>query len=201
MKMKEYITLGVLLMLVAGTFSCQQKSASEEPGLTEEESQLYLEKGQQVAGATFMALSGQLQAALKEGGVPKAIEYCKLAALPLVDSLSELHQADIRRTSVKVRNPQDAPDELERKILDDYARKEAAGEDPVPVVKQIDPLTIAFYAPIRLNEFCLQCHGKVGDTLTEENYEVIKERYPKDEAIGYAAGDLRGMWSIRFRKK
>jgi hypothetical protein len=73
----------------------------------------------------------------------------------------------IRRTSMKVRNPKDAPDDQEKAMLEAYAQKEAAGEELKPVIQEIDPHTIGFYAPIRVNEFCLQCHGKVGETLSE----------------------------------
>lgn len=88
-----------------------------------------------------------------------------------------------------------------KEIRQAYARQDAAGDELKPMVKEMDLNTIAFYAPIRVNEFCLQCHGKLGETLSEKNYEVIKELYPEDEAIGYSAGDLRGIWSIRFKKE
>ncbi|MCB0642928.1 MAG: hypothetical protein KDC44_14870, partial [Phaeodactylibacter sp.] len=58
---------------------------------------LYLERGRTIAAATFTTLSGRLQAAIKSGGVGAAVEVCNLAAMPLVDSLSEVHQAQIRR--------------------------------------------------------------------------------------------------------
>jgi hypothetical protein len=40
-----------------------------------------------------------------------------LAAYPLVDSLSQVHKTYIRRTSLKVRNPKDAPTESELIVL------------------------------------------------------------------------------------
>ena len=64
-----------------------------------------LKKEAKLPDATFSVLSGQLQKALKAGGLDSAIHYCNLAAMPLVDSLSQLHKAQIRRTSMKVRNP------------------------------------------------------------------------------------------------
>jgi hypothetical protein len=200
MKNNFFLSFSSLFLILLALSACQNNASQEEAGLTDEQQQAYLEKGREMAGATFVALSSQLQAAMKEGGVSNAAQYCNVAAYPLVDSLSKVHEAVIRRTSTKVRNPKDAPDDQEKAILEAYAEKEAAGEELKPVVEQIDPNTIAFYAPIRVNEFCLQCHGKVGETLSEEDYTVIKELYPEDEAIGYSAGDLRGMWSIRFKK-
>lgn len=65
----------------------------------------------------------------------------------------------------------------------------------------MDKQKIAFYAPIKVNAFCLQCHGELGQTLQEEDYAMIKERYPGDQALGYVNGDLRGMWSIQWTEK
>lgn len=75
-----------------------------------------------------------------------------------------------------------------------------SGQALKPIVKQVDDQTIAFYAPIKVNAMCLQCHGKVGETLKSEDYAVIQKYYPNDKAVGYVDGDLRGMWSIQFKK-
>jgi hypothetical protein len=170
----------------------------EIEALTEAEQTAALQKGKGIAQATFAALSGQLKSALQEGGVPHAIEYCNLVAFPLVDSLSEVHSAQIRRTTNKVRNPKDIATETERPVLNNYLQQAAKGEELKPLVELVDPNTVAFYAPIKIQPLCLNCHGKVGEVLTEENYAVIKEKYPEDEAVGYQLDEFRGMWSIQF---
>ena len=190
----------VALLSLAGFFfflaACQNDAAKKES--TAAEDVVYLEKGISIAGATFSVLSGQLQKALKEGGVANAVQYCNLAAMPLVDSLSRVHQAQIRRTSTKVRNPEDQPTLEEKLMLEDYAKKAREGKALQPVVRTIDDNTVAFYAPIMTVAFCLQCHGKVGETLKSEDYALIQQLYPDDQAIGYEEGNLRGRWSIQF---
>lgn len=199
--MKKYYILAFLFAgMLLNFIACDSQPKQPETEATSQiETEKYLAKGQQIAGATFTALSGKLQAAMKEGGVPNAVEYCSLAAYPMVDSLSKVHGATIRRTSLEVRNPKDAPAPAERQVLDQYEKADAAGEELKPIAQQLEGGGVAFYAPIRVNELCLQCHGVLGETMTEENYAVIKETYPEDQAIGYADGDLRGMWSIEFR--
>ena len=164
-------------------------------------SDAYLEQGLAIASASFTALSGRLMAAMKKGGVPEAVQYCNIAGLPLIDSLSEVHQVTIRRTALKIRQPKDAPTPAEKKVLDQYQTQFAAGEVLKPFVKTISSGETAFYAPILVSEACLKCHGKLGETLKEEDYQLIRELYPDDQAIGYAAGDLRGIWSITFATK
>lgn len=161
---------------------------------------LYLERGRTIAGATFATLSGRLQEAMKAGGVRSAVEVCNLAAMPLVDSLSEVYQAQIRRTTLQPRNPENAPTAEEREILESYQSGYAAGARIGPLTKEISPDQVAFYAPIHTVELCLKCHGKVGETMQEGDYTVIKALYPKDQAIGYESADFRGMWSITMRK-
>lgn len=201
--MKNSILLlifGALIAFVCWDCTNSEQQTKDVPSLTTEQEEVYLDKGKQIAAATFTALSQQLQKAVKEGGIPNAIQYCNLAAYPITDSLSQVHQAVIRRTSLKNRNPKNKATELEQIILEDFAKKAADGKALKPVVKPLDGQKVAFYAPIKLNEFCLNCHGKLGETLTDENYQLIKKHYTEDKAIGYVNGEFRGMWSIQLTK-
>lgn len=178
--------------------SAPQEQEEEEMANSNED---YLEQGAAIAATSFTVLSGRLMAAMKKGGVPEAVQYCNLAGLPLMDSLSQANEVNIRRTAQKIRQPKDAPTPAEKKALDQYHAQFAAGEVLKPFVETNSAGATAFYAPILMSEACLKCHGKLGETLKQEDYDLIKSLYPQDEAIGYAAGDLRGIWSITFATK
>ncbi len=197
-------TLSILFFLLLIFFFWDCKQSNQQPKneseITAEQKTIYLDKGKKIAAATFTALSQQLQKAVKEGGIPNAIQYCNLAAYPITDSLSQAHQAVIRRTSLKNRNPENKATELERVVLENFEKKAEEGQPIKPVIKPLEGQKIAFYAPINVNGFCLNCHGKLGETLTDENYQLIKKHYPEDKAIGYVSGALRGMWSIQLTK-
>lgn len=169
--------------------------------LNEKDQNAYLQKGQMIAQSSFAALSGHLMAAIEQGGVPHAVKYCNTAALPLIDSLSKVHKASIRRTSLKVRNEKDAAQGWEKEVLTQYQMLIAEGKKPSPIVKKLDQKRVVFAAPIFMAQPCLKCHGKLGETLNEQHYTTIKQLYPQDEAIGYVDGDWRGMWSITFFTK
>lgn len=197
----KYIVLMFVLVNVLLFSTCEnQNTPVKSTSKVENSNDLFLEKGQQVAAATFATLSGKLQKSMKEGGVSNAVEYCNVAALPLVDSLSQIHNAHIRRTSLKIRNPEDKPTPQELIQLQAYEKQSQAGEKLKPLVTEIAPNTVAFYAPIHMMPVCEKCHGKVGSTLLEKDYELIQKHYPEDQAIGYVSGDFRGMWSISFKK-
>jgi len=180
--------------------TAEETSPSVET-LSESERAMYLQEGKSIAGATFAALSGQLQKALQEGGVQNAVDYCNVVAYPLVDSLSKVHDATIRRTSLKIRNPKDTLTPHEQVALESYQQKVENGEQLQPSVNLTDAGTVAFYAPIMTMELCLKCHGKVGEELAQADYELIQELYPEDEAIGYSEGEWRGLWSIEFERE
>ena len=175
----------------------QETDAQEETNATEERD--YLRDGQVIAGATFSELSGLLQSYLRLKGVEGAIEYCQVAALPLTDSLSEVHAAQIKRVGTRVRNPQNKATEAEAAVMAQYQELLEKGERLESMVQEVAGRPV-FYAPIRLLPLCEQCHGVLGEGLAEENYELIKAAYPEDEAIGYRNGDLRGIWSITFQE-
>ena len=194
--MKFKITYLVFTILTLLVIACQ--NGSNEQKRSEESQSKYVKKGQEITLQTFSVLGGQLQKAIKQGGVAHAIEYCNLNAFPLVDSLSKVHNASIRRVSFKARNPLDTPNKNESAILRNYEEAFQNKSKLAPVVEKNNDQTISFFAPIMTNAFCLQCHGVIGETLNEEDYFVIKNKYPQDKAVGYVEGDLRGMWSITF---
>lgn len=182
--------LFALLISLSWLASCQP--ANPTGSLSPEQTQAYLEKGETIAMATFTALSTRLQAAMKEGGPVNAIGYCNLAALPITDSLAQVHQARIGRTSLQFRNPANEPTPEEKAVLERWSQP---GQEPKPEIARIDPHTLAYYAPIRTQALCLNCHG---ENLADSTLAVIQKLYPADKATGYKEGDLRGMWSIHF---
>ncbi len=189
--------ISYLLVLSALIFSCGEKS-----NLTDEQVVQYTAQGKTIAQASFKALSSQLKTAMKAGGVANAVGFCNAAALPLTDSLSSKYGAVIKRTSLKLRNPANAPDSLEAKMLDMYLiMSRMRNPVLVPKILEKNENEIQFFAPIMIkNETCLKCHGILGQTMKEEDYAIIKKHYPNDEAIDYKMDKFRGMWSITLKR-
>lgn len=154
-----------------------------------------LDNGKEIASATFLALSTELQNAMKSGGLDHALSYCNENAIQITDSLSSKYNVDIKRTSLKFRNPNNRPSPTEKRILHQLENKKNSGKDMMPQVIS-DGNSKTYFAPIIVQDMCLKCHGHQDEI---DNYAVIKELYPNDLAIGYKQGDLRGMWSISFR--
>lgn len=190
--MQKIFILSLSFIFLMGCLNTEKKQDNSEKE--------YMEKGQQITAAVFSVLSSELQNAMQNGGVENALQYCNLNALNIVDSLSKVHQAKIRRASDKYRNPADQPTENESVMIAAYQYELQGGKEVSPKVIKGNNGRYHFYAPIHVNDLCLKCHGKIGEDLTQENADLIKKYYPNDLAIGYAKGDFRGVWSIDFEK-
>lgn len=192
-----------ILTVIAAAFiltGCSGQNQKKE--LTDTEKRLYSDKGKQIAKATFEVLSGQLTQALARGGVTEAVTYCNLKAYPLVDSLSNVHRATIKRATIWARNPSDEANAEEEKIINEYLALKSGNQPLNPVVRRNEAGDIQFYMPIQIGtELCLNCHGNTGTDIKAGDYEIIKKLYPDDRATGHKMGDLRGIWSITFSQK
>ena len=206
--MKSLSLLVILLLLISACASEKkqdinaQKDTKQAPATVVLDTAKYLELGDDLVGETKRKISTTLVEAMEKGGVKYASQFCNLVAYPIVDSMSKVHNARIRRVSDKPRNPKDAMDEEEQKVFAIFkAKAQVPNAELMPIVVQHDDGTVGYYAPIKISmSTCLKCHGEVGKDIKAEDYKVLKSLYPNDVAVGYKEGDLRGMFSIRFPK-
>ncbi len=197
----KYIKLIFILATILFFIDCKNETAkSASSSKMQNTNEDYLKKGKTIAASTFITLSTKLQNAMQKGGVKNAVKYCNLSADGLVDSLENIHNAKIRRTSLKTRNSNNQPSDKELEQLKIYQDQLSNGTALDPVVVEMPNNEIAFYMPILAMPLCQKCHGTIGETLLREDYEYIQQLYPNDKAVGYSAGDWRGMWSITFPK-
>lgn len=196
--MQKLNILLLFFLLMLGVVACQESSDSKTNTTTAKatiDSSAYMEQGMTAIGATFGALSKRLMQKIKTEGTIPALQYCNLAALPLTDSLAKVHGLEIKRTSLQLRNPKNAPTDWEEKILRDYQNLLEKGELLSPQLQQLDNEKWALAAPIQLQAPCLKCHGKNIEAALAKQLDQL---YPEDQARNYETGDLRGIWSIKF---
>lgn len=158
-------------------------------------------RAQAAANTLGPDLAGMLQQAIRDGGPVQAVAVCADSA----QARTARHAIDgvaIRRIGTRVRNPANAPDTLEARVLAYLAEQKAAGSMPGEVVEVARTgldggWELRYLRPVVLQEFCTTCHGAV-ENIPPAVRSVIAERYPDDSAVGYAAGDLRGAISVRI---
>ena len=196
--MRKLLFVTTLFYCFACSNDASRDAEKKASGLSENEEIHYMNQGRDIAQKSFLALSKQLKFQVSENGVAKAAQYCNVRAIPLIDSLSRVHKAMVRRTSLQVRNELDLPDSVELEVLKGYHQKSVDNEALEPRVDKVGESQILYSQPILVGPYCLQCHGEVGKGIDPEDYKVIRDLYPEDMAINYQAGDFRGIWSILF---
>jgi hypothetical protein len=155
-------------------------------------------------------LKGELTRAIEQGGPVAAIAVCRDRAPVIAARLSQESGAKVGRTALRVRDPANAPDDLQRAVLEQFAdeldaagsARAAAGSPSAPAggapeavfeIKRAGGIERRYMRAIPTDPLCLTCHGS---NLPPELAAAIARDYPSDAATGYAPGGLRGAFSV-----
>lgn len=159
--------------------------------------------GDEISTEAQQQLIGALQKAIEEKGVPGAVQFCNVEALPILTEVSQKYGVTVRRTSNKFRNPNDKPNKDEKGILEAYEYNVENNLSLDPSIQKFENGEVYLYTKaIKIpNAMCLSCHGQPGTDISPETQKALADLYPQDKATGHKMGDLRGMWSIRIPKK
>jgi hypothetical protein len=115
--------------------------------------------------------------------------------------MAKKYNVSIKRTSHKIRNDDNKPNETEKTIIKQYLTSISNNEKLKPIISKDNTGKLHFYAPIKLESKCLACHGTVGQEVTMKTDSILKILYPNDKATGFKAGDLRGIVNITFESE
>jgi len=147
-------------------------------------------------------LKQELQQALQAGGPVAAIDVCRNRAPAIAAQLSQESGAQVGRTALRVRNPANAPDELERKVLQQFKDELAAAKSPPPgppeamfELRTPQGVEYRYMRAIPLQPPCVLCHGKA---IAPDVAAAIQRHYPEDAATGFEPGELRGAVTVRW---
>lgn len=151
-----------------------------------------------VVKAFFGELKGELEKAMKAGGPLNAIGVCNIKAPEIAKAHSEAKGWEVGRTSLKTRNSDNAPDDWEKSVLEQFEQRKAAGEDLAKmehfeVVEADGGKSFRYMKAIPTGDVCLKCHG---DKLDADVVEKLDSLYPDDQARGFSKGDIRGAFTI-----
>ncbi len=154
--------------------------------------------GESSAKELLKTLKSSLMKAMSEGTVYDAVKFCSKKAIPLTKQVERKidHGIKIKRTSLKYRNPKNAPDEYEKKALIYFEQVlKKKGKLPPYLIQELNEngkKYYRYYKPLKVGTLCLTCHGEP-DKMDQKLLKIIKERYPEDKATGYKLGDFRGV--------
>ncbi|HRC72244.1 MAG TPA: DUF3365 domain-containing protein [Candidatus Competibacter sp.] len=145
------------------------------------------------------ALKEALQHAIDNGGPANGISVCHDKAGQIAAEFSQQKGILIGRTSLKTRNPNNAPDNWELAVLKQFEARKDQGEpaDSLEFAAVIEDdqgkKTFRYMKAIPTAALCVKCHG---ESIEAEVEGKLKELYPNDQARGFKEGDLRGAFTL-----
>jgi hypothetical protein len=109
---------------------------------------------------------------------------------------------EIKRTSLRFRNPKNAPDQYEREALKYfqtiYLKTGKVSEALIQKINKNSSTHFRFYKPLTMKSLCLNCHGRSENIAPNITYQ-IKKLYPEDYAQGYQVDDFRGLVRVSIK--
>ena len=181
-------------MLLTAAFAAVSVSAFAQEGNV-------LQEVRQTAMSMPPKLLEVLDNEIKKSGHAEAMVVCRDKAPAMAKALSEAKGMQIRRVSLKNRNPKAVPDAWERHILEDFEKRTSAGEKPgmleaSEVVVEDGKRVMRYMKALPTQDLCLACHG-TDDRLDKSVKAKLKELYPDDKAVGYSAAEIRGAITVK----
>lgn len=153
-----------------------------------------------MAGELSDRLKVLLGRELAQGGPGGAVRVCSEVALQSTKEFSSQKGRYVRRVSLRNRNPENAPDAFERKALERFSKQQRSGQLP-PEYSEVrltgQGRELYYFKPVVMGAMCLGCHGAPAKISPGVN-KILAERYPRDTATGYVAGEVRGAIAIRI---
>jgi hypothetical protein len=178
-----YIMLNWICMLLGGLMLVLPHTAAGD------ENALLL-KSRELTAQYGTLLKAALQDSMAKGGPVAAIDVCKEKAPQIAAELSDSSGATVRRTSLKNRNPGNAPEPWEAAVLTEFDSGSTSESFTITNAGEA-----RYMKAIPTAALCLACHGQ---ELAPEIQGRLNEAYPDDNARGYSVGQIRGAFSITW---
>jgi hypothetical protein len=134
----------------------------------------------------------RLTAAIGEGSPASAITVCSNEAKAIAEEVSGRHRLALGRTSQRLRNPSNAPPAWAAATVEAARGLKAASASPA--FFQLGD-RVGVLQPMPAGAMCLTCHGDRA-ALAPEVAAALAARYPQDQAVDFAEGDLRGFFWV-----
>jgi hypothetical protein len=195
--MKKWFLSGILLLALTQCREALKREPQNAIGKAERGVVHNAESARDIAMEVQLTLGKTLIQHIQSEGVSGAISYCNVNALPITDSISKIKGVKIQRVTDRPRNPTNeaSPKEV---VLMNQIRNSKNREILPEDLRIVQGESVAYYLPIKTADLCLKCHGSPERDLNAEAAAKIAILYPDDQAVGYGANELRGLWKVTY---
>lgn len=183
-----------MLLLASAALGAQAAPAWPIPGAPRELRPLVARADVMIA-AMHDSVLRELTDTLRQGDAAQAMQSCHIDSRLITLRLAR-EGAKAGRTSHRLRNPANQPPRWAEAIVETYAGRRSREVDGFVVDLGF---TVGVLRPISQQAVCATCHGPVNE-LSEGVRQVIAERYPHDQAVGFKEGEIRGWFWVEMPK-
>ena len=189
MKSVLYSRISIAVILASIVFACSEN--------VEEKLNISREATKQLGSQ----LKNKLKDSLQSNGPAEAITVCNVEAKDIASKVSKNNNLEVRRTSLKVRNPSNTPDAWEQEKLLYFEQQKQSGVEiktleVYEVTKEKNEKWFRYMKAIRTADVCLVCHGESVVSPVQQKLQIL---YPNDQATGYKIGDIRGAFTVKVK--
>jgi hypothetical protein len=137
---------------------------------------------------------------IEEGGFSSAVRVCSELAQEMTLQFNAQTGHDVRRISLKHRNPKNVPDAYEQRKLEEFNilnQKKELSDEYSEIVEEQGKRYLRYLRPLIVASLCITCHGPK-ESISQEVKTILAERYPDDRATGFLVGDVRGAITVKI---
>ena len=187
--MKQILLSICLVVAAMNTQAGEPAKSGTQPEITDAKAAI-----KEFAGA----LQTELKSAMKSGGPVAAIAVCNARAMPITEQIAAEQGMQLSRVSLRNRNPVNAPNDWQARVLRGFEEQKSAGKDVAGLawsetLESDSGREFRFMKAIPTNAVCLNCHGS---SIKPEVGQILADLYPDDRATGYSEGDIRGAFVV-----
>ncbi len=164
-----------------------------------------LAKATAAAGRLNLEMRKSLTLSILKSGLAGSIDVCAKDAPAIMADQEKNFSLTMKRTALRVRNPENSPDGVEKALLEKLDGM-LKSREPLPqevtlfsTTESGKVRTLRYYKPVMMQGVCVGCHG-APDKIPADVVKALGARYPKDKGVGYKEGELRGIISLTLRE-
>jgi hypothetical protein len=142
------------------------------------------------------ALLRELTEAIQTGGPAFAIKSCHIDVIGIIQRIGREDGVAAGRTSDRLRSPTNAPRPWAAALVAANAGRKVR-DVPGFVVDLGDKVGVL--RPMAQRPMCAACHGAPNELNPAVRAE-LRDRYPRDQAVGFHEGEIRGWFWVEIPK-
>lgn len=191
-KPRHLLTPAIAVTCALALSACERKPPQPDPA--------DIQTARQAAAALEARFRSDILERIDRGEDPAGVFIAyRENAETMTAETAKLFSIDLKRTSQRLSNRDNAPDDWELKQLDNFQFADEAGldlatMDVAEIVTEGEDRYFRWMKPITVTETCLVCHG---EQVPVPILRLFAQDYPENEATGYFEYELRGAYSVK----